>query len=136
MIEDTTYEKNVFVQHTDCQIRAQCFSEVSYDVRLKLPRGEWYSGCVDVTFKVNKVAPTDLFLDFRGVKIADYTINGQSVPIAPSVFKNHHVSLPGALLRVNETNTARIFFLNKYRKDGVGLHSFTDKVDGQQYLYT
>jgi len=29
-----------------------------------------------------------------------------------------------------------MFFLNKYRKDGVGLHSFIDKVDGGQYLYT
>ena len=27
-------------------------------------------------------------------------------------------------------------FLNKYRKDGVGLHSFTDAVDKEQYLYT
>ena len=25
---------------------------------------------------------------------------------------------------------------NKYRKDGVGLHSFVDKADGLQYLYT
>lgn len=29
-----------------------------------------------------------------------------------------------------------MYIWNKYRKDGVGLHSFTDKVDGQQYLYT
>ena len=27
-------------------------------------------------------------------------------------------------------------FANKYRNDGYGLHSFTDKVDRQQYLYT
>mmetsp|Transcript_9867 Transcript_9867/g.16599 ORF Transcript_9867/g.16599 Transcript_9867/m.16599 type:complete len:85 (-) Transcript_9867:521-775(-) len=26
--------------------------------------------------------------------------------------------------------------LNKYRKDGVGLHSFVDAVDKEQYLYT
>jgi aminopeptidase N len=25
---------------------------------------------------------------------------------------------------------------NKYRKDGVGLHTFTDKADDTQYLYT
>lgn len=25
---------------------------------------------------------------------------------------------------------------NNYRKDGVGLHTFTDKADGTQYLYT
>ena len=33
-------------------------------------------------------------------------------------------------------NTLTIDFLNKYRKDGVGLHSFVDKTDGEQYLYT
>jgi aminopeptidase N len=27
-------------------------------------------------------------------------------------------------------------FLNKYRNDGKGLHSYTDKVDKLQYLYT
>lgn len=54
MVEDNTYEKNVFVQQADCVVRAQCISEVSYDVKLNLPRGEWYSGCVDVSFKVLK----------------------------------------------------------------------------------
>ena len=29
-----------------------------------------------------------------------------------------------------------MFILNKYRRDGCGLHSFTDGKDGQQYLYT
>lgn len=53
MIEDTTYEKNVFVQAADCVSRAQCFADVSYDVKLNLPRGDWFSGCLDVTFRVN-----------------------------------------------------------------------------------
>ena len=29
-----------------------------------------------------------------------------------------------------------MFILNKYRKDGVGLHSFIDGKDGEQYIYT
>ena len=29
-----------------------------------------------------------------------------------------------------------MLILNKYRKDGVGLHSFLDTKDQQQYLYT
>ena len=29
-----------------------------------------------------------------------------------------------------------MYFLNKYRDDGVGLVSFIDKEDGQQYLKT
>ena len=48
MMEDPTYEKNVFVQLVDCVARAQCFSDVSYDVKLNLPRGDWFSGTVDI----------------------------------------------------------------------------------------
>lgn len=29
-----------------------------------------------------------------------------------------------------------MLILNKYRKDGCGLHSFIDGKDGEQYLYT
>ena len=29
-----------------------------------------------------------------------------------------------------------MLFLNKYKKDGEGLHSFVDKEDNRQYLYT
>ena len=136
-MEDTTYEKNVFVQAADCVVRAECFSDVSYDIKLNMPRGEWFTGCADIKFKVNKMPTTDLFFDFRGIKIAEYAINGQPVAENPNIFKNHHVSIPSAMLTANEqVNTVKIFFLNKYRKDGVGLHSFTDKVDAEQYIYT
>jgi len=40
------------------------------------------------------------------------------------------------MLKVGEANTICMSILNKYRIDGVGLHSFTDKQDGQQYIYT
>jgi len=53
-----------------------------------------------------------------------------------TTFKNHHVTIPSAMLQVDQVNKVQIFFLNKYRNDGVGLHSFVDKTDGQQYLYT
>ena len=130
-MEDSTYEKNVFVQAADCVVRAECFSDVSYDIKLNLPRGDWFSGCADIKFKVNKMPTTDLFFDFRGIKIAEYAINGQPVAENPNIFKNHHVSIPSAMLTANEqVNTVKIYFLNKYRKDGVGLHSFIDKVDG------
>jgi len=79
MIEDTTYEKNVYVQHADCVVRTKCFTDVSYDVRLNLPRGDWYSGSVDVSFKVTELPANDCFLDFRGIKIADYVLNDAEV---------------------------------------------------------
>ena len=33
-------------------------------------------------------------------------------------------------------NQVILNFFNKYRNDGMGLHSLVDKVDGRQYLYT
>ena len=33
-------------------------------------------------------------------------------------------------------NAVSVCILNRYRKDGVGLHSFVDSQDGLQYLYT
>jgi aminopeptidase N len=40
------------------------------------------------------------------------------------------------VLKVGEVNTVSLILLNKYRKDGVGLHSFIDNKDNQQYIYT
>ena len=135
-MEDNTYEKNVYVQQADCILRAESFAEVSYDVKLNMPKGDWYSGCVVASFKVNKIPANDLFFDFRGIKIAEYQINGSPVQMNATTFKNHHVTIPSAMLQVDQVNKVQIFFLNKYRNDGVGMHSFVDKTDGQQYLYT
>ena len=121
----------MFVQHKDCVIRAKCLKDVSYDVKLNLPRGDYFSGCVDVRFTVTQLPTNDTWLDFRGLKITEYQINGEAADSSKDLFNNHHVLLPNAQLRVNQVNEVRIFFLNKYRTDGVGLHSFVDKVDSQ-----
>ena len=128
-MEDTTYEKNVFVQHADCIVRAKCLEQVSYSVKLNLPRGDWYSGTVTARFTVKEAPMHDIFFDFRGIMIDNYAVNGQAAA-GENLFRNHHVVIPTAQLRVGEVNSVQIDFLNKYRKDGVGLHSFVDKVDG------
>lgn len=43
--------------------------------------------------------------------------------------------MPTKLLQVGQ-NTISLNLQNNYRKDGVGLHSFIDPVDQEQYLYT
>jgi len=82
---------------------------------------------------------TNVHLDFRGIKIGDYKVNGVNAETALSpdlLFKDHKVAIPSSLLKASEKNTLTLSILNKYRRDGVGLHSFTDKVDGLQYIYT
>ena len=53
MITDSNYTKNLHLQKDICQARSQCLSEVSYDLTLNLPRGEFYSGMITIAFKVN-----------------------------------------------------------------------------------
>ena len=53
-----------------------------------------------------------------------------------TLFRQHHLHLPEESLVENKENTVSMFILNKYRKDGIGLHSFIDKSDDQQYVYT
>jgi len=52
------------------------------------------------------------------------------------VFRDHKIFMPTSMLVVGEMNTISLLFLNKYCKDGCGLHTFTDSVDKEQYLYT
>jgi len=72
-----------------------------------------------------------LFLDFRGIKIGQYSINGKAVAAAGKTFHEHKIYMPSSMLKVGEQNQATMVILNKYRNDGCGLHSFTDGKDGQ-----
>ena len=126
--EDTTYDKNGFVTLENAQFRASLISKCSYDVTLALPKGENYFGHVICTFTLSALPTKPLYLDFRGIKIGKLTINGNEVK--ENSFKDHHITMAASYLSVGE-NTVSVSIFNKYRKDGVGLHSYTDSADGE-----
>ena len=68
VMEDATYEKNVYVLKDTCIQRKSQVSEVSYSVNLALPRGEFFGGQVTINFKLSDTKQ-DLHLEFRGIKI-------------------------------------------------------------------
>jgi len=140
IVSDADYESNVYVQKADAEMRAESVSSVSYKTVLCLPKGENFLGRTTVNLSLKKAPAKPLFLDFRGVSIANLTINGTVVQedATLSSFRKHKVFLPTQHLQVGEdkTNTVVISFYNKYRKDGCGLHSFSDEADGEQYIYT
>lgn len=103
---------------------------MAYDVKLNLPRGDYYSGCVQISFKVNSLPDRNLFVDFRGSKIDLYTVNGYTVCASEGTFKDHKIEMPKNMLIVGKTNVINVFFLNIYRTDGVGLVTYTDENDG------
>lgn len=76
-----------------------------------------------------------VYLDFRGISIANLTVNGTVIQEDKGVFTNHQINLAKSVLNAGQ-NVVTLSLLNKYRIDGVGLHSFTDGVDKLQYLYT
>lgn len=52
-----------------------------------------------------------------------------------SYFRDGTIILDRNLLKVG-MNSVTVEMINKYRNDGYGLHSFTDRVDMNQYIYT
>jgi aminopeptidase N len=113
---------------------------VNYDVSLSLPKGATYFGKATITFTLNKVpAPTDppLYLDFFGTDVANLFINDKQVMAAEvgAFFKDGMIVLNNNMLQVGQ-NKVTLELINNYRNDGYGIHSFTDKVDNHQYLYT
>ena len=71
MLLDEDYTKNLHLQKVDCLERTRCFSDVKYDLTLNLPRGDYYSGKVIITFKVNLIPQNDdVSIDFRGLNIS------------------------------------------------------------------
>lgn len=107
-------------------------SDCFYDVKLALPKGDVFFGVSKAFFTLDakvlessKSHPIDL--DFRGVKVTDVTINGTEITEG-LIFDKHVLSLPKSALKAGE-NVVSLSFFNKYRKDGVGLHSFIDSAD-------
>ena len=99
-----------------------------------MPKGSHFFGAVKVMFDLSSIQESDLWLDFRGLKIANLTIN-QTPQSNSTLFRDHHIHLPASSLTLG-ANTVTCHFLTKYRTDTLGLHSFLDKEDNTQWLYT
>jgi aminopeptidase N len=108
-------------------------------VALSLPKGAQYFGKAAITFNLNKVPGANeepIFIDFFGTDIANLIVNDKAVTMdIGSYFREGKIILHSDLLKVGQ-NKVTVELINNYRNDGYGLHSFTDKVDMHQYLYT
>jgi len=115
-------------------------SSVNYDIQLSLPKGAQYFGKAAVSFNLTKVpGPKEepIFFDFFGTDIANLIINDKAIPplVVGSFFREGKIILDSNMLQVG-LNKVTVEMINNYRNDGYGIHSFTDKVDLNQYLYT
>jgi hypothetical protein len=70
--EDSTFEVNHHVQQAVADYRDKLIADVTYQVDLSLPKGDWYGGKVTVNFELLDKPTQELFIDFRGIKIGHY----------------------------------------------------------------
>ncbi len=100
-----------------------------------------------LTFDVQPHAPTipgeetltffdsgagDLALDYRDGTVSSAQLNGQSISVTLS---SGHLTLPGARL-VHGRNELKLSFASKVAAAGEAFTRYTDRDDGNEYLYT
>jgi hypothetical protein len=68
---------------------------------------------------LNSSKETSTFLDFSGEEVRELKVNGKELKDA---FKNKRIKID----LVKGKNEISSLFLNKYRNDGHGMHSFED----------
>ena len=125
MVED-------ILSRQEAQERASLLSVRSYDVRLDLTGdGDTFLSDTTVRFSASRAgAPTFVDLDARSVEQA--TLNGRALPPEAFVAGRSRVLLD----QVAADNELRVVARCAYQHTGVGLHRFTDPVDGNIYLHT
>ncbi len=118
------------LNQTEAAQRAERVSGVQYDLSIELRAGaSSYRGELGCRFDLE--GDGELFLDFRGGRIVQLEVNGQSLEPA---WDGCRVLLPAGSLAPR--NVLRIAWENPYDHTGVGLHQFLDPEDGGEYLYT
>ena len=100
-------------------------NQISYDLILKIAKGDTYQGRVDVNFSLSQLSD-DLFLDYAGTNVDGLSINSKHLESSDkykSYRRERFLYCPQQSLSKGE-NQLSIDFSNKYVNDGNGLHSF------------
>lgn len=113
--------------------RKKLIKDVDYSFTLALAKGQSYMGQATINFELTKVPEgkdEPLFLEFLGTKVNNLLVNGQRISSKTNKYhENGMITLNHGLMKGK--NKVILNFFNKYRNDGMGLHSLVDKVDGR-----
>jgi len=139
IFEEKTYEEKHCLDIETAMYRSSIIENVSYQVTLALPKGANFFGHTVAKFSLTEIPTKMISLDFAGLKISSLVINGTMLENkdgeSQQVFTKHMIFLQPQYLKLGE-NVVTLNLWSKYRNDGEGLHTFTDEVDSQQYLYS
>lgn len=116
------------------QFRASRLSNIDYHISIDLTQSQsYFTGRTTVDFTLSDADnQKDLTLDFSGGEITQISINDIEVE---AMHNGAFITLLGDHLKAGK-NHVQISYQHDFSKDGTGLHSFTDPVDGKRYLYT
>ena len=107
---------------------------VSYEVSMTIPKGDRYFGNLITTFHVKSIENDTgtLFIEYKGEKIDNLKINEHVIlPVNESIVMSEdrstilRVNLKSQYLKLGH-NRVEMDFVNKYRHDSKGFHSFQD----------
>src|SRR6185295_11159845 len=110
--------------------RAATVQDVRYDLNFDLAWADSARGRVAIRWR--RRGNGDAFIDFRGRRLGEATVNGKILPRA--TFNGAHVVIPKALLADGE-NIATFNFVTDIAPSGASIIRSHDP-DGSDYLYT
>ncbi|MBA3626173.1 MAG: aminopeptidase N [Chloroflexi bacterium] len=111
--------------------RAGRVTAVDYSLRIDLQLGQrTYRGDCTIDLLVRDTSQP-LFIDFKGGRIDEFTVNGSSVVPAR---EGDRIIIPAESLA--ERMRLGLRYENAFDTGGDGLHRFVDPEDGQEYLYS
>lgn len=132
---DQGFAKNVTLKKSEAVRRKELVSEIEYDFQLALNLGKHYLGKAVINFYLKALPSKDeLFIDFQAGAINDLVINDTKVN-GNDVFVDQRIKLESTHV-VKGWNTVMVKYLNPYNTNRVGLHTYIDGSDQEQYLYT
>ena len=135
MMMDTGFRSSVHLKKTEAEIRSKLVSEIEYDFQLALNKGSHYLGKAVINFYLHsQPEPGQLFLDFHCMAITDLCINDTLIQQSNS-FSKQRIYLEWPNIQLG-WNTVQLRYLNAYNSNRVGMHTYTDPADKNQYLYT
>lgn len=122
---------NPGVSHELANARAARLSDLRYQLSFDVqPHAPTIPGQETLTFTDS--GEGDLALDYRDGTLSAAQLNGQPVPVA---LVNGHLNLPGSGL-IHGRNELKLTFASNVAAAGKAFTRYTDRDDGNEYLYT
>ena len=110
--------------------RARLISGLSYRITLDLDSGPDTFGCQTEIRFACAVPGAQTFLEYLAPSVERIEVNGEAMGL--DAFEAGRIALRG----LAATNTVLVIGRSAYEHTGVGMHRFTDPVDGAVYTYT